>query len=160
MRILAVLAALLLAPACAAKLDNERLEKDIREGLFDTSGIESDSVTCEKDVECKRGRKSRCTAIAEGGEVVLQVTQTDDQCERRWIVAKGTISSSKIEDKVEQAFRDKTGKEAIVDCGRRYRVAVAGREFDCEIENRRGEEATIKVTVEDDLEHVAWNLDL
>jgi len=159
MRIVAVLA-LLLAPACAARLDNKNLEKEIREGLFDTSGIEAESVTCETDVECKRGRKSRCTAVAEGGEVVLQVTQTDDQCERRWIVDKGTISSSKIEDRVEQAFRDKTGKEAIVDCGRRYRVAVAGRQFDCEIENRKGEEATIKVTVEDDLEHVAWNLDL
>ncbi len=159
MRTLAVLA-LLLAPACAPNLDNESLERDIREGLFDSSGIDAESVTCEQGVECKRGRKSRCTAIAEGGEIALQVTQTDDQCERRWIVNKGTISSSKIEDRVEQAFRDKTGREAIVDCGRRYRVAIAGRQFDCEIENRKGEAATIKVTVEDDLEHVAWKLDL
>lgn len=158
---MAILAASAAAAAgCgSATIDADKRANEIKQELYEQTGLEIDSVTCPGDVPCEKGTRFKCTAAAEGGEVVVAVNQPTDKCEIRWTIERGTVSSAKLEDQIEQAFRDQTTSDAFVDCGRRYRVAITGREFNCEIENRKGEIETIVARMEDDLGNVYWKLD-
>ncbi|RMH39981.1 MAG: DUF4333 domain-containing protein [Deltaproteobacteria bacterium] len=148
------------AAACTATVDSDALEATIREELFDQKGIEADDVSCPEAIECRKNKAFHCTVRAEGGEIDVRVTQQSDDCDDlRWYVDEGTISSTKIEDTIEQAFHDRFGKRALVDCGRRHRVAVPGREFRCKIENHKGDERSLVIRVEDEAGNFSWKLE-
>jgi hypothetical protein len=157
----AALALVVLAVACKPVVDAEEGEKAIKSWLSEQLGIEADEVTCPKDVERKNGKWFKCTAKAEGGELTIRVTQTNDDGNTRFGTSdiEGVIVSARLEDQIEQAFRERANMEVTVDCGRRHRVAVPGSTFNCEVENRKGEDAPIAVRIEDTAGNVFWKLD-
>ena len=157
----AVLALIALTAACKPVVDAEAGEKSIKKWLSEQLGIEADEVTCPQDVARKNGKWFKCTATAEGGELTIRVTQTNDDGNTRFGTSdiEGVVVSARLEDQIEQAFRDRANMEVTVDCGRRHRVAVPDATFHCEVENRKGEEAPIAVRVEDRAGNVFWKLD-
>ncbi len=160
---LVVVGAVVAAIAVMSKppvLDSKRDQKRISDGLFDQLGIVTESVDCPTGIHLKKGATHTCTARAEGGNIVVKVTQTNDRGNTRWRTVRGVIVSAKIEDLIENRARDLSGKDIDVDCGRRHRVAVVDRTFQCTAEARSGHETSFLVTMNDDRGNVSWQPDL
>jgi uncharacterized protein DUF4333 len=81
---IACLGALMLA-GCGKKLDTDKIERGVEQGLMDRTGTKIASVTCPDDVEAKEGDTFRCTAKASSGESLqIEVVQEDDEGHVRW----------------------------------------------------------------------------
>jgi len=162
-RLVLIVALALVAPVagCAMTVDAEEGEKAIAKWLSEQLGIDSTEVHCPTDIPRKKEKSFKCTATAEGGELTIRVTQIDDDGHTRFGTSDidGVIVSARLEDQIEQAFRDRADMDVTVDCGRRHRVAVPGQTFNCEVENRKGEEEAIAIRVEDRIGNVSWRLD-
>ena len=137
-------------------VDTDRNRKQISDGLFDQTGIVTDEVTCPGKVPVKKGATHLCTARAEGGNITVKVTQTNEKGGTRWRTIKGLVVSAKIEDLIENHARDVSSKDMTLDCGRRHRVAVVDRSFECLAESRSGHEMKMRVTMNDERGNVSW----
>jgi len=86
----ALAAALLAATGCGtANLDPSRLEKDIKSGIAQRTGLQITSVSCPNDVKAKKGATFRCAVTtAKGERATVEVTQEDDNGRVRWRLAR------------------------------------------------------------------------
>jgi Domain of unknown function (DUF4333) len=88
-----VLAVVALATAgCGtSKLDTSRLEKDIKTGIADRTGLGIRSASCPDEVDAKKGATFSCAVVTEKGErATVEVTQEDAKGSVRWrLVRRG-----------------------------------------------------------------------
>jgi len=72
---------------CTKKLDGSQVEENIKTNMKAQTGTEMKSVECPKDIEAKSGATFECKAAATSGEdIVVLVTQDDDQGKFTWKV--------------------------------------------------------------------------
>jgi hypothetical protein len=86
---LALGAAAVVAACGTAKLDTDRVESAIRDGIKRQTGVKIDSVRCPGEVEAEQGGTFRCEAVASNGQRArVEVTQRDDEGNISWRLAK------------------------------------------------------------------------
>lgn len=87
-RWIALLTLVLGATACAGRpLDKTTMESSIKAELG-KSGIPGAVVTCPDAIKAEKGGTFTCTTVAQGETVTLQVTQTDEQGNVTFKIAK------------------------------------------------------------------------
>ncbi len=83
----ALVAGLLVMPACTAKLDTTKLEEQIAQGIQEQTGATGVTVDCPDDIEAKAGDEFECQATSDDGtNATVKVTQNDDQGNVTWAV--------------------------------------------------------------------------
>ena len=82
------LAAGVLAACGEAKLDTDRAESAIRNGITRQTGVKIDRVRCPDNVVAERGATFRCVALASNGQRArVEVRQRDDEGSVSWRLA-------------------------------------------------------------------------
>jgi hypothetical protein len=83
----ALVAGLLVLPACTATLDTAKLEEQIAQGIEEQTGATGVTVDCPDDIEAKAGDEFECQATSDDGtDATVKVTQNDDQGNVTWAV--------------------------------------------------------------------------
>ncbi len=153
-------AALIAAAGCTTTLNMEEANKAINEGLTKQLGLAMASVTCPIDSRpMKAGDTFECTGTPkDGGRITVKVTQKDDQGNISWEVMKseGLFDMKLVEGAVQNGLKDKTGSDATVSCGARWRAGKAGDTFECEAKAADGRTGTAVVTVKDADGSISW----
>jgi hypothetical protein len=73
-------AALALAGCGDKKLDTDKLESKIKDGIQKQAGVRVKSVDCPGDVKVKKGDTFNCKATTSSGQTAnVKVTQQDDE---------------------------------------------------------------------------------
>ena len=157
-----VLAGILVLPAafagCEHLLDMERVQTAIKGGLAEQLQMPFASVTCPESRAMKAGDVFMCTAVAEtGGDLRIQVTQTDGSGAINWKVTNGdkVLSLTKLEAQIKEGLVRQLNVDAVVACGGTMRVAKAGQTLECTA-TAGAESRKVLVTMDDDKGNVTW----
>lgn len=157
-----VVAGVLVLPAafagCERLLDIERAEAAIKSGLTEQLEMPFASVECPESRAMKAGDVFMCTAVAEtGGDLRIQVTQTDGSGAINWKVTDGdkVLSLTKLEEQIKEGLVRQLNVDAAVACGGKLRVAKAGQTLECTA-TAGSESRKVLVTMDDDKGNVTW----
>lgn len=155
--------ALIALAGCGATIDMEKASSSISEGITQQMDLPVASVTCPSESRpLKAGDVFECTAKArEGGNLIVQVTQTDDKGTINWEVARSEnlYDMEAAAATIKQGIEEQTGVEATVSCGAsRWRTGKPGDTFACEAEDSAGEVQGVVVTVQDEAGGIGWKL--
>jgi hypothetical protein len=159
-----ILAVALLATfGCGATIDMDKAGASISEGITQQMSLPVASVACPSESRpLKAGDVFECTARAkDGGNLIVQVTQTDDQGNVNWTVVRSEnlYDMEAAAATIQEGIAEQTGVEATVTCGAsRWRTGKPGDTFACEAEDGDGEIQGVVVTVEDDAGAIGWKL--
>ena len=147
--------------ACSTNLDIDKVKASIKDGIKEQMGITVQSVTCPEKHEAKAGDSFDCTALAENDSTItVSVKQTDDKGNIHWDMtgSKGFLDLDKIQTQMVDTLKAKTGTEATVDCGGKFKAVKVGGTFECKAKDVKGNSATIEVTVKDNNGNVHWEV--
>ena len=157
-----VLIGILVLPAalagCERLLDIERAEAAIKSGLTEQLEMPFASVECPETRAMKAGDVFMCTAVAQtGGDLRIQVTQTDGSGAIKWTVTNGDklLSLVKLEEQIKVGLARQHNVDAAVACGGKMRVAKAGQTLECTA-TAGAESRKVLVTMDDDKGNVTW----
>lgn len=143
---------------CERLLDIDRAEAAIRSGLTEQLEMPFASVMCPESRAMKAGDVFMCTAVAEtGGDLRIQVTQTDGSGAINWKVTDGekVLSLTKLEEQIKDGLVRQLNVDAIVSCGGKMRVAKAGQTLECTA-TAGAESRKVLVTMDDDKGNITW----
>ncbi len=147
-------------------LDMSVVRKAIRDGLASQLHLENVAVTCPSGTRVlKEGDTFDCDGKPpEGGHLVVNVIQKDDQGNIDWNLTKleGFLSLQKVEDAIKQGLKEQVNADATVSCGegdKKLRVSKPGDTFDCTATTTDGAPRTVKVTVKDTDGNISWVLE-
>jgi hypothetical protein len=147
--------------ACTRHLDADVLQQSIASGLEEQLALPVASVQCPADHPIRSGDTFECTATPrEGGQLAVAVTQTDDQGNINWKIARtdGLMDLQLVETSVAEGLRTQADVEATVSCGGRWKAIRPGEEFSCEAQPATGEAVTVKVTTSDADGNISWTV--
>ena len=155
--------ALIAASGCRATIDMDKAGRSISEGITQQMGLAVAAVTCPAESRpLKAGDVFECTAKArDGGNLIVEVTQTDDQGNVSWTVVRSEnlYDMEAAAATIRQGIAGQTGVEATVSCGAsRWRTGKPGDTFACEAEDDAGEVQAVVVTVTDAAGGISWTL--
>lgn len=157
---LALLAVCLGTAGCGTTIDMSAVGKSVSEGIESQLGLAITSVACPPDARpVKAGDAFECVATpAEGGRLVVTVTQEDDQGNINWKVTttEGLLDLQLVEASVRDGLKQQAGVEATVSCGGRWKGARPGEVFECRATAPDGQEATVAVTTTDAEGNISW----
>jgi len=154
----AMLGAATTLAGCERLLDIERAQAAIKSGLTEQLQMPFASVTCPESRAMKAGDVFMCTAVAEtGGDLRIQVTQTDGSGAINWKVTNGdkVLSLTKLEAQIKEGLVRQLNVDAAVACGGKMRVAKAGQTLECTA-TAGAESRKVLVTMDDDKGNVTW----
>lgn len=146
--------------ACSTGLAIDKLKVTVKDGLKEQLGVNVQSVTCPETREIKAGDTFDCTAFAENDSTItVAVKQDDDKGNITWKTtgSKGFLNLDKIQTDVVNSVKAKTGADATVDCGGKFKAVKAGETFECKADVK-GSPATIQITVKDDEGNIRWEV--
>ena len=149
-----------LSAGCVRYLDMKNAEAIIKTGLNEQLGLAFSSVTCPETREMKTGDVFECKAVAEtGGDLTVQVTQSDDQGKVNWKLVNGekVLSLTAVEEQVKDGIAKQLKVDASIDCGGKRRVSVPGQTFECTA-TAGAESRKVVVTMDDAQGNVTWTL--
>jgi hypothetical protein len=155
---LTVLLGVTMLAGCERLLDIERAEAAIKGGLVEQLQMPFASVTCPETRAMKAGDVFMCTAVAQtGGDLRIQVTQTDGSGAINWKVMNGekVLSLAKLEEQIKLGLAKELDVDAAVACGGKMRVAKAGQTLECAA-TAGNESRKVVVTFDDDKGNVTW----
>ena len=151
-----------LLAGCQQALNMENVRSAISDGVLEQVGLAISEVECPESVAIEAGASFECTALpGEGGKLVVQDTQDDDQGNVTWEVVKseGLLDLVALEEMIKTGLMEQAGVAASVECGDRYRVTEPGGTFECMAEDAEGNQGTVMVTMEDNEGNVSWALE-
>lgn len=145
---------------CGTTIDMSAVGKSVSEGIQSQLGLAITSVACPPEARpAKTGDVFECVATpAEGGRLVVTVTQKDDQGNVNWEVTKteGLLDLQLVEASVREGLKQQAGVETTVSCGQRWKGARPGEVFECRATAPDGQEATVAVTTTDAEGNITW----
>ena len=153
--------ALLGMVACTSMLSMDAIKSAISDGVKSQMGLEIASVTCPESRPIKAADTFECTATPKvGGNLVVKVTQKDDQGNISWELAKaeGLIDLAALETVIKNGLKEANGLEATVSCGGKYRATEPGKSFECTATDAEGAKAQVAVLMKDAAGNVSYNL--
>lgn len=145
---------------CERFLDMKNAEAVIKTGLTEQLGLAFASVSCPESRTMKAGDVFECKAVAEtGGDLTVQVTQSDDQGKVNWKLTNGekVLSLTAVEEQVKDGIARQLKVDAAINCGGKVRVAVPGQTFECTA-TAGAESRNVVVTMDDAQGNVTWAL--
>jgi hypothetical protein len=132
----------------------------IRNGIS-ALGLTAAAVTCPDYRVKVAGDTFQCDAVLQGGgRILTKVTQNDDQGNVAWEIVKyeGLLDLATIETVVKSGFKEQAGIDVTVVCGGKYRVAEAGKTFECTATDSHGTETKVTVSMKDTEGNVSWSV--
>jgi len=156
-----VLGLALVLAGCGGKLDMDKINKSIADGLSSQLGLADVAVTCPAEARpLKSGDTFDCEGKPkEGGKLTIKVTQKDDQGNIAWELSnmEGFISAQKTEEAIKSGLKEQANVDATVSCGdKKLRAAKAGDTFDCKATTADGAAHTVTVTETDATGKISW----
>ena len=158
---LAVLVIVLGLAGCSQTLNMDGTKTAVTSGLTEKLGLTIASITCPENRQAAAGDTFECKVVPDsGGELVVKVTQKDDQGNISWELTNTTnlIQLGLLAEHITKGMKEQMGMDAAVDCGGKYRVAVAGKTFECTATMALGRQARVTVTMKDDQGQVSWDV--
>jgi len=147
-------------------LDMSVIRKAIRDGLASQIHLENVAVVCPPETRAlKEGDTFDCDGKPqEGGHLVVNVTQKDDQGNIDWNLTKieGFLNLTTVEEAIVTGIKEQADTDATVSCGggvKKLRVSKPGDTFDCTATTPDGAARTVKVTVKDTDGNISWALE-
>ncbi|UCF20416.1 MAG: DUF4333 domain-containing protein [Gemmatimonadota bacterium] len=160
--IAAAAAIVALLAGCQRSLDMDDVRSAISDGVLEQVGLAISEVDCPESIAMEAGASFECTAIpGEGGKLMVQVTQNDDQGNVTWEVveSEGLLDLVALESTIAAGLLEQAGISASVECGDKYRVVEPGNTFQCTAEDAEGRQGQVTVTMEDNEGNVSWALE-
>lgn len=142
-------------------LNLDGVKTAVEEGLESQLGVPIASVTCPESREAKAGDSFECTAAGEHeGQVIVKVTQTDDQGNINWEVAKSTgyLDLTALIQQITSGIEEQAGVDVTVTCDGKYREARPGASFECTATDPDGKAHAVAVTMTDAEGNVDWKI--
>lgn len=128
------------------KLDTAEIEQAVAEGLATPDGPRVEEVRCPDDVELSAGDRFACTAVIEGLDVEIEVTQEDDEGSVRWERVQAVLDLETARAVIADGFAG----DVEVDCGgEAFAVAEPGDRLECRVTDAAGSVVVVTMTVSD-----------
>lgn len=148
-------------------LDTEKLQSDIQTQVTDIIPGSTVSVTCPSEVQVQEGVTFDCTALINGQEATIKVTQTNDQGDVVYESESAVVGLDKVQTDISNDLSTNLGGTWQTEClaegasGGVY-VAPLGSTFICEVTGTTadGEQQSgdVEATVVDIGGGVQWRL--
>ncbi len=150
---------------CSSSLDSAKLSSTITAKINEVAPGATVAVTCPSDVKAQKGGTFDCTAVVDGQNVKLVVTQDDDQGNVSYKTAAKFIALNTMQTKINEQLTQQVPGNWETSCkpqgvtGTVY-VAQPGSTFDCTVtgttESGEAKTETAVVTVPADGTEVTW----
>ena len=128
LRILPFAALALLVAGCG-KLDNKKIEDNIKSTLKG-KGITMKSIDCPTDRKLKSGDKFTCTGESDDGtKCTFDVEQTDGSGDIKWNLRGSILQADDLGDSIEK----KMGENVDVQCPDTTIILPKGKTIDCDV---------------------------
>mgnify|MGYP003600226498 FL=1 len=148
-------------------LDTDKIQSELQSKLADSIPGSTASVTCPSDVELQQGATFDCTAILNGQQFNVEVTQTNDQGDVTYVSDSAFVSLEKVQDDISTELAAKVPGTWATECspqgasGGVY-VATLDSTFTCQVTGTSadGEQQAgqVEATVVDLGGGVSWRL--
>lgn len=97
-------------------LDTEKIQSELQSKLTDTIPGSTASVTCPSDVEVQPGATFDCTAILNGQQFNVEVTQTNDQGDVTYVSEAAFVSLDKVQSDISTGLAAKVPGTWTTEC--------------------------------------------
>lgn|GEM_PF-2170597 len=137
-------------------LDNQKIEAEIKQDLEKQARVSLKSVSCPENIPLMANVAFECQGeISPEKKFPVTVKQKDDQGNIEWEVrnSPSLLNLTELAAQFQDEMRTKTGKNAVVNCGDKYRVNKPGDTFDCVVSQGEAEKITVKI---DSLGNISW----
>ncbi|MEB3182736.1 MAG: DUF4333 domain-containing protein [Nostocaceae cyanobacterium] len=137
-------------------LDNQKIEAEIKQDLEKQARVSLKSVSCPENIPLMANLAFECQGeISPEQKFPVTVKQKDDQGNIEWEVrnSPSLLNLTELASQFQDEMRTKTGKNAVINCGDKYRVNKPGDTFDCMVSQGEAEKITVKI---DSLGNINW----
>ncbi len=126
-----------------------KVETALQRLYTERAGVPLESVTCPDNANLKAGGAFECKATAQGVNFGIQINMQNNEGKFD-SKTKGLLILTKIEELLQQAFKEKAKVDVTTDCGGKLRAVKTGDTFTCKVTNKEGQTRNATVTVKDE----------
>ncbi len=156
---------IVLLAGCQQTLNMDNVRSAISDGVLEQVGYAVSEVQCPENVAVEAGASFECTAFTgEGGKLIVQVTQDDDQGNVTWEVvgSEGLLDLAALMEKVREAITQGVMEQlglaiSEVSCPESVTVET-GATFECTARPGEGGKLIVQVTQDDYQGNVTWEV--
>jgi hypothetical protein len=125
-----------------------KLETALQRFYTERAGVTLESVTCPDNANLKTGGAFECKATAQGVNFGIQININNEGKIDPKI--KGLLILTKIEEFLQQTFKEKAKVDVTADCGGKLRAVKTGDTFTCKVTNKEGQTRNVTLTVKNE----------